>query len=52
MSNHKYFCALTVSMIVGASCCVPSYAQHKMNLQSLFDLAVNMLHFILAVNNR
>ena len=39
MSSHKYFCALTVSMIVGASCCVPTYAQHKMNLQSLFDLA-------------
>ena len=39
MSSHKNFCALTVSMIVGASCCVPSYAQHKMSLQSLFDLA-------------
>ena len=39
MSSHKYFCALTVSMIVGASCCVPTYAQHKMSLQSLFDLA-------------
>ena len=39
MSSHKNFCALTVSMIVGASCCVPTYAQHKMSLQSLFDLA-------------
>ena len=39
MSSHKNFCALTVSMIVGASCCVPSYAQHKMSLKSLFDLA-------------
>ena len=39
MNSHKYFCALTVSMIVGASCCVPSYAQHRMSLQSLFDLA-------------
>ena len=39
MNSHKYFCALSVSMIVGASCCVPSYAQHRMSLQSLFDLA-------------
>ena len=39
MSSRKYFCALTVSMIVGAGCCVPTYAQHKMSLQSLFDLA-------------
>jgi hypothetical protein len=39
MSSHKNFCALTVSMIVGASCCVPTYAQHKMSLKSLFDLA-------------
>ncbi len=39
MSSRKYFCALTVSMIVGADCCVPMYAQHKMSLQSLFDLA-------------
>ena len=39
MKSHKYFCALTFSMIVGASCCVPSYAQHRMSLQSLFDLA-------------
>ncbi len=39
MNYHKYFCALTVSMMVGASCCVPSYAQHKMSLKSLFDLA-------------
>ena len=39
MSSHKYFCALTVSMIVGAGCCAPTYAQHKMSLQSLFDLA-------------
>lgn len=39
MSNRKFLCALTVSTIVGASCCVPTYAQHKMSLQSLFDLA-------------
>ena len=39
MNSHKCFCALTVSMIVGASCCLPSYAQHRMSLQSLFDLA-------------
>ena len=39
MSSHKYFCALTVSMIVGASSCVPTYAQRKMSLQSFFDLA-------------
>ena len=26
-------------MIVGAGCCVPTYAQHKMSLKSLFDLA-------------
>ncbi len=25
MSSHKNFCALTVSMIVGAGCCVPTY---------------------------
>lgn len=39
MNSHKCFCALTVSMIVGAGCCVPTYAQHRMSLQSLFDLA-------------
>ena len=39
MSKHKIFCALAVSMIVGASSCVPTYAQHRMSLQSLFDLA-------------
>ena len=39
MNSHKCFCALTVSMMVGASCCVPTYAQHRMSLQSLFDLA-------------
>ncbi len=39
MTSHKIFCALTVSMIVGVSCCVPSYAQQRMSLQSLFDLA-------------
>ena len=39
MSSHKNFCALTVSMIVGAGCCVPALAQHKMSLQSLYDLA-------------
>ena len=39
INSHKCFCALTVSMIVGASCCVPSYAQHRMSLQTLFELA-------------
>ena len=39
MNSHKYFCALTISMIVGVTCCAPSYAQHKMSLQTLFDLA-------------
>ena len=39
MSKHKIFCALAVSTIVGAGSCVPTYAQHKMSLQSLFDLA-------------
>ena len=39
MNSHKCFCALTVSMIVGVGCCVPTYAQHRMSLQSLFDLA-------------
>ena len=39
MSSHKCFCALTVSMMVGVSCCVPTYAQHRMSLQTLFDLA-------------
>lgn len=39
MNIHKCFCALAVSMMVGASCCVPTYAQHRMSLQTLFDLA-------------
>ena len=39
MSNHMFFGALTFSTIVGVSCCVPSYAQQKMSLQSLFELA-------------
>ena len=39
MSSHKYFCALAVSMMVGACCCVPTYAQCRMSLQTLFDLA-------------
>ena len=39
MRKHKCFCALAVTMIVGAGSCVPTYAQHKMSLQSLFDLA-------------
>ena len=46
MSSHKNFCALTVSMIVGAGCCVPTYAQHKMSLQSLFDRMANSPHHI------
>ena len=39
MNCHKYFCALTVSMIVGANGCAPALAQHRMSLQSLFNLA-------------
>ncbi len=39
MTNHKFLCALTVTMMVGANCCVPTCAQQKMSLQSLFDLA-------------
>ena len=39
MNSHKFICALTVSMTVGVSSCVPTYAQHRMSLQSLFDLA-------------
>ena len=39
MSCHKYFCALAVSMIVGANGCAPALAQHRMSLQSLFNLA-------------
>ena len=39
MNCHKCFCALAVLMIVGANCCAPASAQHKMSLQSLFDLA-------------
>ena len=39
MNSRKYFCALTVSVIVGANCCVSAYAQHRMSLQSLFHLA-------------
>ena len=39
MRNHRFICAQTISMIVGASCCVPISAQQRMSLQSLFDLA-------------
>ena len=39
MNCHKYFCALAVSMIVGANGCAPALAQHRMSLQSLFNLA-------------
>ncbi|MGM9685514.1 MAG: hypothetical protein ACI3YI_04720 [Bacteroidaceae bacterium] len=39
MNNHKFLCALAVTMMVGAKCCVPVYAQQRMSLQSLFDLA-------------
>ena len=39
MNNHKFSCALAVSMMVGATCCVPSCAQQRMSLQALFDLA-------------
>lgn len=39
MNNHKYLCALAVTMIVGAECCVPMCAQQRMSLQALFDLA-------------
>ena len=39
MNNHKFFCALAVKMIVGASCCVHTHAQQRVSLQSLFGLA-------------
>ena len=39
MNNHKFLCALAVTMMVGAKCCVPVCAQQRMSLQSLFDLA-------------
>jgi len=39
MNNHKFLCALAVSMMVGANCCVHTYAQQRMSLQLLFDLA-------------
>ena len=39
MRNHRFICAQTILMIVGASCCVPISAQQRMSLQSLFDLA-------------
>ncbi len=39
MNNHKFLCALAVTMMVGASGCVPVCAQQRMSLQSLFDLA-------------
>ena len=39
MSKHKFFCTLAISMIVGAGCCVPSYAQQRMSLKSFYDLA-------------
>ena len=39
MSNHKYLCALAVVMTVGACCCVPMWAQQRMSLRTLFELA-------------
>ena len=39
MSKHKFICTLAISMIVGASCCVPSCAQQRMSLKSFYDLA-------------
>ena len=39
MNNHKFLCALAVTMMVGAKCCVPVCAQQRMSLLSLFDLA-------------
>ena len=39
MNNHKFLCALAVTMMVGVNCCVPTIAQQRMSLQSLFDLA-------------
>ena len=39
MNNRKFLCALAVTMMVGAKCCVPVCAQQRMSLQSLFDLA-------------
>ena len=39
MNNNKFLCALAVTTMVGAKCCVPGCAQQRMSLQSLFDLA-------------
>ena len=39
MNDHKFLCALAVTMMVGVNCCVPTFAQQRMSLQSLFDLA-------------
>ncbi|MCQ2220876.1 MAG: TolC family protein [Prevotella sp.] len=39
MNDHKFLCALAVSVMVGVNCCVPTFAQQRMSLQSLFDLA-------------
>ena len=38
MNNHKFLCALAVTMMVGVNCCVPTFAQQRVSLQSLFDL--------------
>ena len=38
MNIHKFLCALAVTMMVGASGCVPVCTQQRMSLQSLFDL--------------
>lgn len=39
MYNYKFLCALAVTMMAGVNCCVPTFAQQRMSLQSLFDLA-------------
>jgi len=39
MYNHKFLCALAITVMVGAGCCVPVCAQQRMSLQSLFELA-------------
>ena len=39
MNNHKFICALAVTLMVGANCCVHTHAQQRMSLQSLWGLA-------------
>lgn len=49
MNNHKNLCALAVTMIVGAECCVPLCAQQRMSLQALFVLALAYVCFLLSL---